>query len=142
MKQLIVCLLAGFIFGMGLALSNMIDPNKVLNFLDIMGDWDPSLAFVMIGALCVSTLAYQRIPKRTQPVLEDHFRIPSNTKIDKSLILGAVLFGIGWGMAGFCPGPALSSVGLALLDPVIFVFAMLCGFATHYFIFDRKSEDK
>jgi len=128
MKQALTALLAGVIFGLGLALSKMIDPNKVLNFLDITGNWDPSLAFVMGGALLVTSVSFKFILKRNHPVFEDKFRLPTRTDIDLKLIMGAMIFGIGWGMAGFCPGPAVASLGLAMLDPTIFVLSMIVGF--------------
>ncbi len=128
MRQALTALLAGVIFGLGLALSKMIDPNKVLNFLDITGNWDPSLAFVMGGALLVTSVSFKFILKRNHPVFEDKFRLPTRTDIDLKLIMGAMIFGIGWGMAGFCPGPAVASLGLAILDPAIFVLSMIVGF--------------
>lgn len=128
MKQALTALLAGFIFGIGLALSKMIDPNKVLNFLDVTGNWDPSLALVMGGALLVTSVTFKFILKRSHPIFEDKFRLPTRTDIDLKLIIGAMLFGIGWGIAGFCPGPAVASLGLALLDPAIFVISMMVGF--------------
>ncbi len=128
MKQALVALVAGFIFGLGLALSKMIDPNKVLNFLDVTGNWDPSLALVMGGALLVTSVTFKFILKRNQPIFGDKFKLPTRTDIDFKLIMGAMLFGIGWGIAGFCPGPAIASLGLALLDPAIFVISMMGGF--------------
>ncbi|MCK5871750.1 MAG: YeeE/YedE family protein [Methylococcales bacterium] len=127
MKKNLIALVSGLIFGIGLAFSKMIDPNKVLNFLDVTGNWDPSLAFVMIGALLVTTSCFYFIMKRKSPVLENKFRLPTRTDINTPLIMGAMLFGIGWGLAGFCPGPAIASLGLDLLDPVIFVGAMVSG---------------
>ena len=127
MKQNVIALVSGLIFGIGLAFSKMIDPNKVLNFLDVTGNWDPSLAFVMIGALLVTTSCFYFIMKRENPILERKFRLPTRTDINTPLIMGAMLFGIGWGLAGFCPGPAIASLGLGLLDPVIFVLAMISG---------------
>ena len=128
MKQALVALFAGFIFGVGLALSKMIDPNKVLNFLDVTGNWDPSLALVMGGALLVTSVTFKFILKRNQPIFGDRFRLPTRTDIDLKLIMGAMLFGVGWGMAGFCPGPAIASLGLALFDPAIFIISMIVGF--------------
>ncbi|MCK5898838.1 MAG: YeeE/YedE family protein [Methylococcales bacterium] len=127
MKQNLIALVSGLIFGIGLALSKMIDPNKVLNFLDVTGNWDSSLALVMIGALLVTMSCFHFIMKRDTPILEKTFRLPTRTDINTPLIIGAILFGIGWGLAGFCPGPAIASLGLDLLDPVIFVGAMVGG---------------
>lgn len=126
MRQLIN-LACGIIFGLGLAISGMISPAKIIGFLDITGAWDPSLAFVMGGAVMVTVVAFHFILKRPKPILADLFRIPTRRDIDKHLLAGAAIFGVGWGIAGFCPGPAISS--LALLDPkiAIFVVAMLAG---------------
>ena len=127
MKQTLISLVSGLIFGIGLAFSKMIDPNKVLNFLDVTGNWDPSLAFVMIGALLITTSCFYFIMKRKTPILENKFRLPTRTDINTPLLIGAMLFGMGWGLAGFCPGPAIASLALNLLDPVIFVGAMVIG---------------
>lgn len=128
MKIHLVALVAGILFGFGLALSQMIDPNKVLNFLDVTGDWDPSLAFVMMGALAVSMLSFHFILKRTAPVFESGFHVSRLTVINRPLILGAALFGIGWGMTGYCPGPAVASLGLLSFEGVLMVAAIYAGF--------------
>ncbi|WP_119395774.1 YeeE/YedE family protein [Salinibius halmophilus] len=126
--QKLVALLSGLLFGLGLSVSRMIDPAKVVGFLDIFGDWDPSLAFVMGGALLVSMPATQIILKRRQkPVLDKEFYVPTNKKIDKNLAVGAVLFGAGWGIAGLCPGPALASLSFASGGLLIFIAAYLAG---------------
>jgi len=124
----IVSLLSGFIFGLGLTLSNMTNPAKVIGFLDITGNWDPSLMFVMIGAIAISSPIFYLLRNKTKPLFSSKFENPSIKNLDKKLILGALLFGIGWGMVGFCPGPAIAS--LALLNPfsIIFVIAMASGF--------------
>jgi len=137
MKKILASLFAGFLFGIGLALSKMIYPEKVLNFLDITGNWDPSLALVMAGALSVTLVAFRIIPQRTAPLFDDKFRLPTRTDIDKPLLIGATLFGIGWGMAGFCPGPAIASLALAGMDIMIFVFSMIAGFFTHSYFFKK-----
>jgi uncharacterized membrane protein YedE/YeeE len=128
MKQALVALFSGFIFGIGLALSKMIEPNKVLNFLDVTGDWDPSLALVMGGALSVTFITFRLILTKDHPLFESTFKLPTRTEIDKPLIIGAILFGIGWGIAGFCPAPALSNLAINLKDAAIFVLAMMLGF--------------
>lgn len=124
---LLVNLFAGLIFGFGLILSGMANPAKVLNFLDIAGHWDPSLAFVMGGAVIVTAIGYRLIFRRSKPVLDESFHIPTTRQIDGKLVLGAAVFGIGWGLVGLCPGPALVSIALA--SPAIFSFvpAMLIG---------------
>lgn len=124
---LLVNLFAGLIFGFGLILSGMANPAKVLNFLDIAGHWDPSLAFVMGGAVIVTAIGYRLTFRRSKPVLDESFHIPTTRQIDGKLVLGAAVFGIGWGLVGLCPGPALVSIALA--SPAIFSFvpAMLIG---------------
>ena len=127
-------LLSGFIFGLGLTLSSMTNPAKVIGFLDITGNWDPSLMFVMIGAILISAPIFYLLRNKTKPLFDLNFEIPTIKNLDKQLILGASLFGLGWGMVGFCPGPAIAS--LALLKPfsIIFVIAMAGGFYMSKFI--------
>jgi len=137
MQRNLVALLAGIIFGLGLALSQMIDPNKVLTFLDITGDWDPSLAFVMIGALVVSMLSFRFILKRSKPLFETGFHVSKQTIINKPLIMGSALFGVGWGMTGYCPGPAVASLGLFSLEGALMVVAIYIGFFSHRWLADR-----
>ncbi len=124
----LVALLAGIIFGLGLALSQMINPNKVLNFLDVTGDWDPSLAFVMLGALGVTILSFRFILKRSAPLLDSGFHVSKQAIINRPLLLGAGLFGIGWGMTGYCPGPAVASLGLFSVEGSVMVIAIYAGF--------------
>ena len=126
-KQTLTALLAGFIFGLGLAISQMIDPNKVLNFLDFAGNWDPSLVLVLGGAVITTTLAYRFILARPKPLLDDDFHLPLKKAVDGKLIIGAILFGIGWGLIGYCPGPAVASLGFGHQEPLLAVIAMLCG---------------
>ncbi len=134
---LLTALLAGTIFGVGLSLSEMVNPEKVLAFLDIAGNWDPSLIFVMGGALCITLPGFQLMKKMHRPVLELDFSMPVSRELDRKLLSGAVIFGIGWGIAGLCPGPAIT--GLASLKPeiLLFVLAMLAGFFTHRLLLDR-----
>ena len=131
MKTNVVALIAGLIFGLGLALSQMIDPNKVLNFLDVTGDWDPSLMFVMMGALVVTMISFRFILRRSKPVFEPDFHVTKQTVIKAPLILGAGLFGIGWGMTGYCPGPAVASLGLLSVQSLVMVAAIYLGFFSH-----------
>jgi uncharacterized membrane protein YedE/YeeE len=121
----------GFIFGLGLLISGMIQPAKVLGFLDIFGAWDPSLAVVMAAALAVSGVGYVLAQRRSTPVLAPRFDIPTKSTIDAPLVTGSALFGIGWGMAGLCPGPALEN--LATLSPplIVFCIAMAAGMVGH-----------
>ena len=129
----IVAFLCGLIFGFGLLISGMARPAKVLNFLDIAGRWDPSLLVAMAAALAVSVLGYAWMRRRGQPMLADQCQWPNKTEIDRPLVAGAVMFGIGWGLVGLCPGPAL--VNLATLSPqvIVFVLAMAAGMAMHDF---------
>ena len=121
-------LLSGLIFGFGLTLSSMTNPAKVIGFLDITGNWDPSLMFVMIGAIVICAPVFYILRNNNKPLFALRFEIPKIRKIDKQLIFGSTLFGIGWGAVGFCPGPAISS--LALLNPlsILFVISMVVGF--------------
>jgi len=119
--------LVGLLFGLGLILSGMTDPSKVLGFLDIFGLWDPSLAFVMGGAIAVGFFAFAWAKKRTVNFLGGALHLPTNSQIDKPLVVGAVLFGAGWGLAGFCPGPALVSLASGQIKAALFVVFMLAG---------------
>lgn len=127
MKKVFVAAAAGLIFGIGLTVSQMIDPAKVLAFLDIAGNWDPSLAFVMGGGVAAWGLAYLAARRMGRPVLAEKFAIPTRQDLDPRLIGGSAMFGVGWGLAGFCPGPAVSALALGRWEPVIFVAAMLAG---------------
>ena len=120
-------LLAGLVFGLGLILSGMADPAKVLGFLDLAGAWDPSLAFVMAGAIAVGMVAFQMARRRTKSFLGAEMRLPGARHIDRRLVLGSVLFGVGWGIAGFCPGPGLVALGMGEGKALVFVAAMLAG---------------
>jgi len=117
----------GLIFGLGLVISGMVDPAKVQNFLDIFGTWDPSLAFVMAGAVAVTFAGYRLAWRHATPMLDDQFHLPRKNTIDRRLVLGAAVFGIGWGLGGYCPGPALTAVGLLATGTIVFVPAMLVG---------------
>ena len=124
----IVSLICGIIFGIGLVISEMINPAKVLGFLNIFDKWDPSLAFVMIGALIVSTPLFHLFKKKDKPIFSESFSISDAKEIDRKLIIGSVLFGTGWGLIGLCPGPAISSLALLNIGSVAFVFWMSIGF--------------
>ncbi|UCG71811.1 MAG: YeeE/YedE family protein [Chromatiales bacterium] len=120
-------LLAGTLFGAGLTVSQMINPRKVLAFLDLAGDWDPSLAFTMGGALLVTAIGYRFVLRRPGPAFDEAFRVPPKRAVDGRLVTGAALFGIGWGLGGYCPGPALSAVAMGTQEPWIFIVAMAAG---------------
>ena len=123
----LTALMAGLIFGLGLYLSGMTDPAKVLGFLDLAGDWDPSLALVMAGALAVSSVAFYFARRRQVSLLGAPLQIPTNRKIDRRLVLGSLLFGMGWAIAGLCPGPALALLLTGRWQIVVFTLAMLLG---------------
>ena len=126
--NIIVSLFCGIIFGIGLVISEMINPAKVLGFLNIFDEWDPSLAFVMIGALVISTPFFHLFKKKDKPIFATNFLISNATEIDKKLIIGSILFGAGWGLVGLCPGPAISSLALLNISSIAFVFWMSMGF--------------
>ena len=124
----LISLISGTIFGIGLVVSQMINPEKVLGFLDLFGNWDPSLAFVMIGALIVSSPLFHLIKNKDKPLFAEKFNYSNNKEINNKLILGSALFGAGWGLGGLCPGPAISSIALLNINSIIFVVAMFIGF--------------
>jgi len=126
--KLIFALFTGLVFGIGMAFSGMMDPAKVLNFFDVAGTWDPSLAFVMGGALLVTFFGYKLVWRRNAPLFGGRFHVPSGTVIDAKLIGGSALFGIGWGIAGFCPGGAIPALGTGRWEVVLFLIAVVGGF--------------
>ena len=132
-------LLAGAIFGIGLVVSGMADPAKVLGFLDLAGAWDPSLAFVMGGAVLVGAVAFAFARKRTLSLLGLRMQIPTSAQVDRPLVGGSLLFGIGWGIAGFCPGPALVALGMGEHKALVFVAAMLAGMGLFELLDRRKA---
>jgi len=131
MRTLLAAIGAGLVFGAGLALSDMTNPAKIQNFLDLFGTWDPSLAFVMGGALAVSALGYRVARRRGAPLLAGTFTLPTRRDIDPELLAGAALFGIGWGLGGLCPGPSLAGLLQGVPGIYIFVAAMLAGIVIH-----------
>jgi uncharacterized protein len=124
-------LLAGLIFGIGLILSGMTNPAKIIGFLDFAGKWDPTLMFVMLGAILVSFFAFRVAAKRSSTVLGKPISIPTKKEFDARLIAGSAIFGIGWGLAGYCPGPGLASIVTGGLQPILFVIAMIIGMALY-----------
>ena len=140
MKQIIVAAVSGVLFGLGLAVAHMIDPAKVLGFLDVAGAWDPSLALVMGSALVVAALGYRVAGRRIKPLFAESFRLPSNEKIDPSLVVGSAIFGVGWGLAGFCPGPAIASLGFGQPKVWLFVAGMAIGGALHHLVRRRAAR--
>jgi uncharacterized protein len=131
MRLPIPALVTGTIFGAGLALSDMINPARVLAFLDPFGAWDPTLALVMAGAVLPSAIGYLLSRRMRRPLFDSRFFIPENRVLDRQLLAGAAIFGIGWGLAGFCPGPAIAGLVLGLWQPWLFVLAMLAGMLLH-----------
>ena len=122
-----MALVVGLVFGIGLIISGMTDPSKVIGFLDLAGSWDPSLGFVMGGAILVGLVAFRFAAGRDQSLLGDVMRLPTATHIDRRLVLGGLAFGTGWGLAGYCPGPALASLASGGSKPLIFAAAMIVG---------------
>jgi len=135
MQRNLVALAIGALFGAGLALSDMTNPAKVQNFLDVLGSWDPSLAFVMGGALVISALGYQAARRRAAPWLAGRFELPTRTELDAPLLVGSSLFGVGWGLGGFCPGPALAGLLQGVGGVYLFVAAMLAGIALYRWLY-------
>ena len=129
--RVLAALASGLIFGFGLSLSGMLDPVRVRGFFDVTGTWDPSLAFVLGGALFIATIGYRLSRLFGRPLLDDRFYLPTKTRIDRPLIIGSAIFGIGWGVVGLCPGPAVASLSLGLASTILFVIAMLIGMVIH-----------
>ena len=139
MKNLLT-LISGLLFGFGLLLSGMADPAKVQNFLDLFGTWDPSLAFVMGGAIAVTMPGFWLAIRRNKPFFNEVFHLPSRTDLDARLITGAAIFGVGWGLGGFCPGPAVTVLPLAAEGTLIFVVTMLTGMAASKYVLQRRDS--
>ena len=131
MKEKLMALLAGLLFGFGLSLSQMIDRDRVLGFLDVSGVWDPTLLFVLGGAVTVTVITFRFILRRPHPIFANQFHLPTKKDIDKPLIIGAAIFGIGWGIAGYCPGPGITALVLGIWNPVLFLLAFIAGSLTY-----------
>lgn len=129
----------GLLFGLGLILSGMTDPGKVLGFLDLAGRWDPSLAFVMGGAIAASIFAFALARRRSRALLGGAMHLPRSREIDAPLVVGSLVFGVGWGLAGFCPGPALVALGAGHWQALLFTFAMVAGMLAHEFGWKQKA---
>jgi uncharacterized membrane protein YedE/YeeE len=136
-RKMLPGLLVGLIFGAGLALSDMVNPARVLAFLDLFGNWDPTLAYVMGSALVPSAMAFAIVRRMQRPLLAEEFRIPQNRVIEPQLLAGATIFGVGWGLIGLCPGPAIAGLALGYWQAWLFVAAMLAGMLAHRFIIAR-----
>ncbi|MGE4801878.1 DUF6691 family protein [Yersinia hibernica] len=140
--NLLFALLAGLVFGLGLIVAGMANPAKVLGFLDIDGLWDPSLALVMAAAVAVAAIGFGWAKKRQTSLLGKPLQLPTSTRLDRRLMGGSLLFGIGWGLAGICPGPALVLLGAGMYKGVIFVAAMVAGMAIFSFIEHYRQPEK
>jgi hypothetical protein len=140
MRTRFAALGTGVLFGVGLTVSEMVQPLKVVGFLDVAGAWDPTLALVMGGALAVTALAFPLILRRGRPLWADAFSLPTRQDLDARLVAGAALFGIGWGLAGYCPGPALASLALGASGAWIFTAAMVAGMLLHRLVFEGRAE--
>ena len=127
MKRVLAALFAGALFGIGLVVGRMTDPRVVLGFLDVAGDFDPTLLFVMLGAVATTSVAFRFVLKRDRPVFDEAFHVPTRTLLDRDLVVGAALFGVGWGLAGYCPGPVLVGAAGGAWTALAFVPAMLLG---------------
>lgn len=138
LPQIVVAFIAGLLFSVGLIVSQMVNPAKVLNFLDIAGAWDPTLAFVMGGAILVTLPGFYFVLRRPHPLFATRFYLPTRSDIDVRLIAGAIVFGLGWGLAGLCPGPAITALATGLLPVVGFVMAMIAGALIYKVLFDRS----
>jgi uncharacterized membrane protein YedE/YeeE len=137
---LVVAFASGLLFAIGLVLSGMTEPGRIMGFLDVVGVWDPSLLFVMVGAIGVFAPLYRLSLRRPRPMLAATFHVPGRATIDGRLLGGAALFGIGWGLSGFCPGPAVVSAGTLALEPVLFVLAILVGMQAFRLITSRSDD--
>ena len=140
MNERLMALLAGLLFGFGLSLSQMIDRDRVLGFLDIAGVWDPTLLFVLLGAVAVTVITFRFVLRRPQPIFADQFHLPTKKDIDIPLIIGSAIFGIGWGIAGYCPGPGITALVLGIWNPVLFMVSMIAGSLTYRAYSIRRLE--
>ena len=136
--RLLISFVIGLVFGIGLYVSGMTQPSKVLGFLDILGDWDPSLAFVMAGAVAIGLAAFSFARRRGRTLLGDELRLPRITEIDAPLVVGSLFFGIGWGLSGICPGPAIVDVGFLDWRALVFVVSMAAGMVMERLIADTR----
>ena len=138
--KMIFALFTGLVFGTGIAVSGMMNPAKVLNFFDLAGTWDPSLAFVMAGALLVTFTGYRLAWRRSAPLFGNRFQLPTSTAIDAQLVGGSALFGVGWGIAGFCPGAAIPALGTGRWEVALFLVAVIAGFGLRRLLFGQSAK--
>ncbi|MCS6793004.1 MAG: YeeE/YedE family protein [Oscillatoriaceae bacterium SKW80] len=133
-KTNLIALISGILFGLGLGISQMIDRNRVLGFLDITGVWDPTLLFVLGGAVGVTLIAFRFVLRLSHPFFDNQFYLPTQKQIDAPLVVGAAIFGIGWGISGYCPGPSLTALVLGSWNPVLFLVAAIAGSLTYKWV--------
>jgi len=138
--QTVLVFMSGLVFGIGLIISGMSNPAKVINFLDIAGNWDPSLAFVMLGAIPIAFVGFRAIEKQGQTAFAQPLHLPGTQSVDRSLVIGGFVFGAGWAIAGFCPGPALVAMGAGYVKAFVFVVAMIAGMLIHDRGFKRLTK--
>ncbi|MBX5135310.1 YeeE/YedE family protein [Rhizobium lentis] len=137
--QFVAALASGVVFGFGLSLSGMLNPVRIQGFLDVFGAWDPSLAFVLGGAVAVAAIGVQVTKRMRHPAFDDSFHVPANHRVDAPLVIGSVLFGLGWGIGGLCPGPAIASLSMGLPRTILFVVAMLGGMMLYDRVWSRRA---
>jgi hypothetical protein len=134
----LIALVIGVVFGAGLTLADMVNPQRIADFFDVFGTWDATLAFVMGGALMMAVPGFWLVRRRSAPLFDDVFHLPHVTQLDRRLILGALIFGLGWGIGGFCPGPAIAALASGLIEPVVFTVSMVGGiFLARRLVLDR-----
>ncbi|MBY3095187.1 YeeE/YedE family protein [Rhizobium laguerreae] len=137
--QFVAALASGIVFGFGLSLSGMLNPVRVQGFLNVFGAWDPSLAFVLGGAVVIAFIGVQVMKRMRHPAFDDSYHMPTSRRIDVPLVIGSALFGLGWGIGGFCPGPAVASLSLGLTRTILFVVAMLGGMTLYDRVWSRRA---
>jgi uncharacterized membrane protein YedE/YeeE len=133
MKEKLIALFSGLLFGLGLGLSQMINRDRVLGFLDVAGAWDSTLLFVLGGAVTVTLIAFRFVLRRPQPIFAEKFNLPTKKDLDKPLVIGAAIFGIGWGICGYCPGPGITALVLGNGNPILFLVSLIAGSLTYKF---------
>ncbi len=141
MKQNLIALGSGILFGLGLSISQMIDRDRVLGFLDITGNWDPTLLFVLTGAVTVTIITFRFVLRLPQPIFSSKFYLPTRKDIDFPLVLGAAIFGIGWGIGGYCPGPGITAFVLGIWNPVLFMIAFIFGSLSYQWYADLSFKN-
>jgi uncharacterized protein len=137
LKENAIALVSGLLFGLGLGLSQMIDRDRILGFLDVSGVWEPTLMFVLAGAVAVTVVAFRFILRQPHPIWANQFHLPTKKDIDIPLVVGAAIFGVGWGISGYCPGPGMTAIVVGFWNPVLFIFAFIVGSLTYKWYSNR-----